>query len=82
MVDKNVLLLGVDGGGTRCRARLCSFSGQILGEAVTGPANLRLGLGPSFAAVADATARCLDRAGLPQASLGQVVACLALGRRQ
>jgi glucosamine kinase len=77
-VDQNVLLLGVDGGGTRCRARLCAFSGKILGEAETGPANLRLGQGQSFAAVFEAAALCLDRAGLSQQSLPRVVACLAL----
>ena len=40
-----MLLLGIDGGGTSCRARLCALSGEVLGEAATGPANLRLGLG-------------------------------------
>jgi glucosamine kinase len=77
-VDQNLLLLGVDGGGTRCRARLCAISGKILGEAETGPANLRLGLGESFAAVLDAARQCLDRAALSPQSFGRVVACLAL----
>src|SRR5918999_689569 len=35
---QDVLLLGVDGGGTRCRARLTSFDGSVLGEGVGGPA--------------------------------------------
>jgi glucosamine kinase len=78
VADKNVLLLGVDGGGTRCRARLSTLSGQTLSDAVTGPANLRLGLDVSFAAVSDAALQCLDRADLPKTSLEQVVACLAL----
>jgi glucosamine kinase len=77
-VDQNVLLLGVDGGGTRCRARLCAFSGKILGEAETGPANLRLGLEQSFAAVLQAAEQCVDRAGLSQQNLARIVACLAL----
>jgi glucosamine kinase len=77
-VDQNVLLLGVDGGGTRCRARLCAATGEIVGEAVTGPANLRLGLGRSFAAVFEAAVQCLERAQMPQQSLSRVVACLAL----
>jgi glucosamine kinase len=78
VTDKNVLLLGVDGGGTRCRARLSTLSGQTLGDAVAGPANLRLGLDLSFAAVSDAALQCLDQADLPKISLEQVVACLAL----
>ena len=31
------LILGVDGGGTRCRARLGEPSGAILGEGSAGP---------------------------------------------
>lgn len=77
-VNTKVLLLGIDGGGTSCRARLCAYSGQILGEATTGPANLRLGLQESFSEILRAATECLSRAGLPGSSLGNVVACLAL----
>jgi glucosamine kinase len=81
-VNTKILLLGVDGGGTNCRARLCAFSGQVvdevLAEATTGPANLNLGLERSFAAVFAAAAACLSRAGLDRSCLGSVVACLAL----
>jgi glucosamine kinase len=77
-VNTKVLLLGIDGGGTSCRARLCAYSGQILGEATTGPANLRLGLQESFTEILRAATECLSRAGLPRSSLGKVVACLAL----
>jgi glucosamine kinase len=77
-VNTKVLLLGVDGGGTRCRARLCAFSGEKLGEATTGPANLRLGLEQTFAAVLEAAVQTLDQAGLPTAHLARVAACLAL----
>jgi glucosamine kinase len=77
-VDQNVLLLGVDGGGTRCRARLCAFSGKVLGEAETGPANLRLGLTQSFAAVVQAADYCIDRAEMSRQNRSRIVACLAL----
>ena len=33
------LFIGVDGGGTKCKARLESSGGALLAEAVTGPAN-------------------------------------------
>jgi len=76
------LLLGVDGGGTRCRARLCQAAGQATGarlaEAVTGPANIRLGFKTAMIAVMSATEECLDRAGLPRQALAQITACLAL----
>jgi glucosamine kinase len=77
-VNTKVLLLGVDGGGTTCRARLCAFSGQVLGEASTGPANLRLGLQESFAEIIDAATQCLGQAGLARSCLAKAVACLAL----
>jgi len=76
-VDSEFLLLGVDGGGTRCRARLCRFSGGILGEGEAGPANIRFGIEESFAAVLEATSQCMAKAGL---TLDErpVFACLAL----
>jgi glucosamine kinase len=74
----DALLLGVDGGGTRCRARLCAPSGAKLGEAEAGPANIRFGLDISFAAVLEATQACLTRAGLSSGDLSRVTACLAL----
>jgi glucosamine kinase len=77
-VNSDVLLLGVDGGGSNCRARLCAPSGEVLGEAVTGPANLRLGLERSFSAIGKAATQCMDQAGLAQWHLARVVACLAL----
>lgn len=77
-MEKDLLLLGVDGGGTRCRARLSSGCGTVLAEAVTGPANLRLGLERSFASVIDAAAQCLRHAGLSESDMSCVVACLAL----
>lgn len=72
------LLLGVDGGATKCRARLCDPSGVTLGEAVAGPANIRFGMKTSFAAVFEAGARCLRQAGFSSRDTARVVACLAL----
>jgi len=43
---------------------LCAPSGSRLGEAAAGPANIRLGLDVSFAAVLEATQACLAQAGL------------------
>jgi glucosamine kinase len=71
-------LLGVDGGGTRCRARLADAAGKTLGEGVAGPANIRLGLEASVAAVLAAARLCLDEAGLGEAAFARTTACLAL----
>ncbi len=76
-MQSEVLLLGVDGGGTRCRARLCTISGAVLGEGEAGAANMRFGLKEGFAAVEDATARCFERAGIAPKD-NEIAACLAL----
>jgi len=78
MADRNLLILGVDGGGTQSRARLCAYSGKLLAEAVSGPANLRLGIEASFSSVLDAAGQCLANDGVGHKSLARVVACLAL----
>ncbi len=72
------LLLGVDGGGTCCRARLCLPSGEKLGEGIAGPANIRLDLEQGFAEVMAATAQCLRQAKLSSRDLARISACLAL----
>jgi glucosamine kinase len=77
-VTSQILVLGVDGGGTNCRARLTAASGEVLGEAATGPANLRLGLKQGFCAAVDAAALCLAQADLPRDHLSRIVACLAM----
>jgi len=72
------LFLGVDGGGTRCRARLADRSGHILGEGTAGPANIRLGLDDSFTEVLRAARQCLGEAGLGFEAIARIFACLAL----
>jgi glucosamine kinase len=76
-VGRSVLFLGVDGGGTRCRARLTDAAGTVLGAGAAGPANLRLGLDVAFGAVRDATRQSLAQAGLADDE-ALIIACLAL----
>ena len=76
-MDEALLFLGVDGGGTRCRARLADGSGAVLGEGTAGPGQHSLRPGDSFAAVLDATGQCLAEAGLGFDSR-PIIACLAL----
>lgn len=58
------LFLGIDGGGTRCRARLADASGRTLGEGVGGAANIRLGLDVAWNAIMEAVDAALAQAGL------------------
>jgi glucosamine kinase len=76
MVGK-ALLLGVDGGGTGCRARLVDLDGHIRGEGTAGPANIRFGIKESFAQVLRAADEALGQAGLTLEE-ADIVACLAL----
>ena len=77
-MDARTLLLGVDGGGTRCRALLSTASGEKLAEATAGPANIRFGIEQSFASVLQATTQCLAEASLSPQDFGRIIACLAL----
>jgi len=71
------VLFGVDGGGTRCRARLAEMDGTILAESIGGPANLRLGLDNSVRVVSECAKQCLRQAMLAGRE-ESIVACLAL----
>jgi glucosamine kinase len=74
----DVLLLGIDGGGSSCRARLCTMAGTTLSEGAGGPANIRLGIEQSFASILQATTQCMIAAGLSPRDMERTVACLAL----
>ena len=50
------LFLGIDGGGSRCRARLCDGRGRVLGEGEASAANVALGLDISFGEIHKAAA--------------------------
>src|SRR5260370_7642280 len=73
-----LLLVGGDGGGTRCRARLSTLSGTTLAKAVAGTENIRYGMEKSFAAVFQAGTQCLTQAGLSTSDSARIVACLGL----
>lgn len=58
------LFIGIDGGGTRCRARLAAADGVTLGEGVGGAANIRLGLDAAWSAIMAAVDAALAAAGM------------------
>lgn len=70
--------LGVDGGGTKCRVRLCDNRGTILGEGHSGPANITLGLEESFASILSATKVLLEKSNLDVSILQNTRAGLGL----
>ncbi len=61
------LFMGIDGGGSTCRARLRDASGALLAEAMGGSANVYLDQAGALAAIKDTIARALANAGLSDA---------------
>lgn len=47
-------VVGVDGGGTKCRARICDENGFVLGEGESGSANILLGANLAMRAIIEA----------------------------
>lgn len=72
------LFLGVDGGGTSCRAILCNDQGQILGQGKAGSANIMLGANKAMQSVLDATRAALEAAGMGNEAMKHIQAGLAL----
>jgi glucosamine kinase len=71
------LFLGVDGGGTRTRARLRDGDGRLLGEGSAGPGNARLGM-PAFDEVMKACRQSFSQAGLGESVFAHVSAGFGL----
>ncbi|WP_318401924.1 N-acetylglucosamine kinase [Photobacterium leiognathi] len=71
-------LVGVDGGGTSCRARICDINGNTLGEAKTGSANILLGSSIAMASINDAIATAAEQAGLNSSHFRHMSVGLAL----
>lgn len=72
------LFVGVDGGGTGCRARVQNADGLVLGTGIAGPAALRVGIDRSLAEVEKAYRAALKEGGLGSEALGSVHAAVGL----
>jgi glucosamine kinase len=72
------LFVGVDGGGTGCRARIEDAKGCLLGTGIAGPAALRIGVDRALAEVEKACRVALEEAGLGFDSLSSVYAAVGL----
>jgi glucosamine kinase len=72
------LFIGVDGGGTGCRARIENPEGSVLGTGIAGPATLRLGVDRALTEVEKACRAAIEEAGLGSEALGTVHAAIGL----
>jgi len=76
--DHAQFYIGVDGGGTGCRARIEDAEGRLLGQGDAGPAATRIGADRSMQAVRTATMAAAIDAGLLSAALAQTSAGVGL----
>jgi len=63
------LLMGVDGGATKCTVRLEDGDGVLLGLATSGPANIRISIEQAWQSIHHALDAALAQAGLKQESV-------------
>ena len=84
MGTKGTTYLGVDGGGTRCRARIEDENGRLLGEASSGPATTRIGVEKSWRSIMEASEAAAGKAHLSHNDFARMHAAIGLaglGRR-
>lgn len=74
----SALYLGIDGGGTGCRARIVDGAGNILGQGLSGPATTRLGVPAAWASVLRAWTGAAEEAGLDPADAPNVRAGIGI----
>jgi glucosamine kinase len=70
--------LGVDGGGTGCRARIEDENGKVLGQGLSGPATTRLGTEAAWASISRACAAAIEEAGFGADELARIHAGVGL----
>jgi glucosamine kinase len=70
--------LGIDGGGTRCRARIEGQTTQLLGEGNSGPASTRIGVEKAWRSVMVAAEAAAAQAGLGGEDFARMHAAVGL----
>ncbi len=73
-----IYYLGIDGGGTKCKARLEDSEGNFLSEAISGPANPVLGIELTIQSIMDSVSQAIRKAGLHDKVLSHTYAVLGL----
>lgn len=71
-------ILGIDGGGTSCRAALATADGRILARAKSGAANIRTDLTGARASIVEAARLAFEEAGADASMMSRTPALLGL----
>jgi glucosamine kinase len=69
MIENRDVFLGIDGGGSKCRARIRNASGTLLAEAVGGSANVYQNFENSMTTIAAVALEAAEKAGLRTTAL-------------
>ncbi len=72
------LYIGIDGGGSKCKAVLTDSGINLLGEGLGGPANPFYGLERTLNSIVDASTQALESANLPGKKLSDLVVGMGL----
>jgi glucosamine kinase len=78
LTNSTDIFLGIDGGGTKCKARLEDAQGNLLAEATSGPANAAQHLMGSVAAVLEASEKAIANANIKGLTLNRIHAGIGL----
>ncbi|BCL68660.1 N-acetylglucosamine kinase [Vibrio nigripulchritudo] len=71
-------LVGIDGGGTSCRARIRDEQGNLIGEAKSGSANIMLGVGLAMDSIVTAVSEAARQGGLSESDFASMHLGMAL----
>jgi glucosamine kinase len=72
------LYIGIDGGGSSCRARIETEDGAIIGRGLSGPATMRLGIEKSWGSIMSAVEAAISEAGLGSDAIGRLRAGIGI----
>ncbi|MCP3697268.1 MAG: N-acetylglucosamine kinase [Aliivibrio sp.] len=72
------LYVGIDGGGTSCRARIRNAQGELLGEAKSGSANILLGINVAMDSIISAITQAAAQSKLSESDFSAMHVGLAL----
>lgn len=78
MIHPSSYFMGIDGGGSKCKAILVDQDNTILGEGLSGPANPRFGFQQAMNAIEQAASQALHHANIKELCLGAITAGIGL----
>jgi len=74
----NEIFLGIDGGGSKCKAIVMSSENKILGSGIAGPGNPLHGYEQAINSITESAKLALKDAGIDESELGNIVAGVGL----